>query len=463
MRGHILITFFTMAMVFALLSYHAIDPLQAQGMDIGGEVDVIDLPTSNITTQERGPGDIVYVGNNLSTGAGIMIFRRDNTGRLTEMPNSPVLTGGLGLFDIVGFNRTPTGIFGAVDIGPFKHDANLILNKDRTRLFVVNQGSDNLSVFNISDDGLTLTPVPGSPFATGHVPASIGLAAFDTVIVVNKNDDPGGQKQPGQHGSIQTYKMAADGSLSPVPGSLIELPGARCGEGVFCDQTTTPSQVLVSEDGKLAFVNDFFAGMIRPYVVQPDGRLKATKPFDVRSLGPDVLPISGRSFPFTLGLGLYPGKNILYAGLLFENKVAVFTFNPKNGKLKFQNTAPNGGSSVGWFTVRKDGKYMWTSNQVSNSVSTYDLSDPLKPVEVQVVQFTGCGEPSQVAMDPSENWIYFVNSAVTNKCSQKDPNTRSNMIHTLRLAPDGKMTQLIQPDVLMQLPLGERIQGIATK
>src|SRR5262249_39714518 len=153
-------------------------------------------------------------------------------------------------------------------------DSDLIFNEDKSRMFVVNQGSDNLSVFNVSSNGLTLTPVPGSPFKTGHIPASVGLAANNTVIVVNKNDDPGGQKMPGKQGSVMTFKMASNGSLTPVPNSEIMFPGARCNEGVFCNQTTTPSQVLVVPPGDLCFVNDFFAGMIRPFKVNADGTLK---------------------------------------------------------------------------------------------------------------------------------------------------------------------------------------------
>jgi len=420
---------------------------------------------NNAFAQTTGPGNLVYVGDNLSTGAGIKIFRRDDNGALTELPNSPVPTGGKGMFDVTGFNRMPTGIFAATDIGPFEHDGNMILNADRSRLFIVNQGSDDLSVFDVSADGLKLTPVPGSPFKTGRVPSSVGLAAFDTVIVVNKNDPAGNPKPMGAQGSIMTFKMAANGTLTPVPNSEIKLPGARGGEGVIANQTSTPSQVLVAPDGKVCFVNDFFAGMIRPYKVLPDGTLKASPAFDLRSLGEDITPANGKTFPFTLGLGIWPGagKNILYTGILFENKVGVLTFSPKSGKLKFVTTAVNGGSTVCWFAFRKDGRYMWTTNQASNSVSTYDLADPLKPVEIQVVQFQGCGEPAQVSTSPDQTWIHYVNSAVTNKCNQKDETTKSNMVHTLKIAPDGILTELTQPRVMTELPLGERIEGVVTK
>jgi len=446
-------------------SKQSVEPEYVDDDEFDGSVQDVDRAIEPL--QSTGPNNLVYVGDNVSTGAGIKIFRRDNMGVLTEMPNSPVPTGGKGMFDVTGFNRMPTGIFAATDIGPFEHDGNMIITPDRSRIFIVNQGSDDLSVFDVSADGLTLTPVPGSPFKTGRVPSSVALAAFDTVVVVNKNDPAGNPKPMGNQGSLITYKMAANGSLTPVPNSEIKLPSARGGEGVIANQSSTPSQVIPSQDGKVVFVNDFFGGMIRPYKVLPDGHLQATKPFDIRSLGFDVLPANGKTFPFSLGIGIHPLKNILYTGLLFENKVAVFTFSPKSGKMKFQGTATNGGSTVCWFTFRKDGEYVWTTNQASNSVSVYDLDDPLKPVEIQVVQFQGCGEPAQVTTSPDQNWIYYVNSAVTNKCSQKDPDTRSNMVHTLKIttsgADEGKFNELTQPRVMTELPLGERIEGVVTK
>src|SRR5262249_6555656 len=158
---------------------------------------------------------------------------------------------------------------------------------------------------------------------------------------------------------------------------------------------------------------------------------KATKPFDIRSLGEAILPTNGKTFPFPLNLGLHPNKNIIYTGLPFENEVGVFSFNPKSGKLKFLRAVPNGGLTVCWFYVRDAGGFMYTSNQVSNSVSAYDLSDPTTPKEVQLVQFTECGEPAQVEASPGEKFIHFVIAAATNRCPQNDPTVETNYVHTL--------------------------------
>lgn len=480
MKGQRLVTFMMFLAVFVGISFVAFNQqAQAQkqkqaqttqtqttedyiGIDEDeGEIPLVDVERPPVFQQTTDPGNLVYVQDNISTGSGIMIFRRENA-TLTMLKTVP--TGGKGMFDVTGFNRTPTGIFAAVDIGPFEHDGIIMMNRERTRLFSCNQGSDDLSVFDISPDGLNLTPVPGSPFKTGRIPSSVALAGanFDIVVVVNKNDPAGNPKPQGLQGSVMTYKMAPNGSLTPIPNSEIKFPGARCDEGVICNQSTTPSQVLPTADGKVVFVNDFFGGFIRPFRVNPDGTLKPSPVFDLRTT--NELNANKGNFPFTLGLGLHPVKNVLYTGLLFEDKIGVLRYSPKTGKLTFVRSAPNGGSTVCWFSLRNDGRYMWTSNQAANSINTYDLADPETPIPVQLIKFQGCGEPSHVITAPKQDWIYYVNSAVTNKCSQKDPNTRSNMVHTLQINQDnGQLTEVKQPDVMTFLPLGERIQGVASK
>src|SRR5438128_2124454 len=121
MKGRILVSFIMVTMAMVLLSFKPIAKPRAQSSE-----------PANVVNPAAGSSDLIYVGDNVSTGAGVRIFRRDNQGVLTEMPNSPFSTGGKGLFDILGFNRAPAGVFAQVDIGPYELDSNLILNADKT-------------------------------------------------------------------------------------------------------------------------------------------------------------------------------------------------------------------------------------------------------------------------------------------------------------------------------------------
>ena len=106
----------------------------------------------------------------------------------------------------IGGNLTPlpgspfaTGGAGyATDIdlphfGLFDLDQNIIANPGGTLLFSTNGGSDTIAVFNIQSDG-GLIPVEGSPFPSGGKnPVNLGLAG-QYLFVVNKNEDPKQQR-----------------------------------------------------------------------------------------------------------------------------------------------------------------------------------------------------------------------------------------------------------------------------
>jgi hypothetical protein len=74
-------------------------------------------------------------------------------------------------------------------LGPFDSDQNLITNPEHTLLFAVNSGSNTISVFHIAGDG-SLNPAQGSPFSSNGInPVSVGYEN-GILVVVNKHQDP---------------------------------------------------------------------------------------------------------------------------------------------------------------------------------------------------------------------------------------------------------------------------------
>jgi len=87
---------------------------------------------------------------------------------------------------------------------------------DRGALYVLNQGSNSISGFNITDTSGHMSAVPGSPFATQANPQALAVVTGGTsptniatfVYVAN-----------GALGSISAFKANADGSLTEIAGS----------------------------------------------------------------------------------------------------------------------------------------------------------------------------------------------------------------------------------------------------
>src|SRR5262249_5371958 len=108
-------------------------------------------------------GNFVYINNNpgtVSTPAPntVSAFSVSPTGVLTPVPGSPFSTGGTG---------TGAGVF-AGDRAAICMVGN--------RLYVANQGSNNVSGFDINPTTGALTPILGSPFATFGSAGGFGIS-----------------------------------------------------------------------------------------------------------------------------------------------------------------------------------------------------------------------------------------------------------------------------------------------
>ena len=97
-------------------------------------------------------------------------------------------------------------------------------------VYVATSLSNNVSAYRIGFNG-ALTPVPGSPFATGLAPVSIAIApAARYAYVASKISN-----------NVSAYSISSNGALTPVPGSPFPA-----GIG--------PISVAVDPTGKFAYV-----------------------------------------------------------------------------------------------------------------------------------------------------------------------------------------------------------------
>lgn len=378
---------------------------------------------------------VVYVLNNdpVAGHNAVLGYRRGDDGSLTPLPGSPFLTGGTGV-------ANPTQMLGPDDV-----DRPLIATRNRNRLFAVNPGSNTIAAFDVHTDG-SLSPVAGSPFPSGGIePGSLGLSA-DRLYVVNTAQNP---TQPGDALPNYTgFSFGASGALAPIPNSTVTtVRGAA------------PSIALVSPSRRLLFGADFLA----PVTPSHQGGLRGFSIGESGALTP--APGTPQNIPgeptmrAVLGLATHPTRNVLYVGFVQQSKLGVYTFDERSGALTFHGTAENSGKAICWMVTNRSGSALYTSNTADNSVSVYDLTNPLEPRERQHLLlkargplYTGPtgGPPSptsealQLALDPEEAHLYVVSQHTNPDFSA--PN--GNKLHVLTVSADGLLSEPHDPLVL---------------
>lgn len=388
--------------------------------------------------------DVLYVqSNDRRPGRNsVLAYARAADGSLAPLAGSPFLIGGTG-------HNNPT----AGKLGPNDNDQPMVATTDRRRMFAVNAGSNTIAVLNIGSDG-SLTPVAGSPFPSGgRNPVSVEIAG-NRLYVVNKNEDSD-QLPNNDLPNYTGFTIGSDGRLTPIPNSTV--PVIKGG---------SPTQVLASRDGRLIFGADFLApvaqpgiGSLRSFRLATDGTLTSA-PGSPMALpaGPNPPP------PLPLGLWLHPTQDILYAGFVTRSQLGVYTYDATSGALTFAAAVPNSGKEICWVRTNASGTRLYTVNNIDASVSFYDNSNPLRPLERQKLVLKELGPmflndrgpdsfmqvtstPFQPALDPSERFLYVV--------SQRSDATHpavveGNKLHTLAVAADGTVSQ---PGAPLDLPV----------
>jgi 6-phosphogluconolactonase len=268
------------------------------------------------------PGMVFILGNQ-AEGNDVLAFTRDEAGALTELGSYP--TGGLGTGEGLG------------------SQAAIVVSEDRSHLFAVNSGSDEISSFRIHPDHLALVDVVGSG---GALPISVA-ARGDRLYVLNADGA----------GSVTGFSVD-DGTLTAIEGATRPLSQAQ---GV-----TDPAQLALSPDGSLLVVTEKATNRLTTYAVADDG-----------TLGEPVVTDSSGDTPF--GFAFTPSGAVIVseAGGGPDGTSAVTSYQPaEDGTLAVvSGSVPNGQNAACWIALARDGTYAYSTNAQSNTVSGYGVTD----------------------------------------------------------------------------------------
>jgi 6-phosphogluconolactonase (cycloisomerase 2 family) len=375
------------------------------------------------------PADTIYLESN--SAAGNLIFTY--TFNFTSAPvlKSTTSAGGIGVFD------------STFALGPFDSDQNLVENASGTLLFAVNSGSNTIAVFNIDADG-SLRAVTGSPFPSGGSdPVSVGVKG-DTLVVVNKDQDPAqaGTAAGAVLPNYTTFNVSPSGQLTPVPNSTVPVALG-----------SSPSQALIASQGDVVFGADFLGGLLQSFKLDENGALDQNLP---TALPNSIFTgLTGGHLP--LGMRTHPFLPILYVDITPVSKVAVYTYDPQ-GRLNFVRAVGDAGAAPCWAVVNHAGTYLYATNTGDNSIEVYSLADPLNPTEVQhfVMDSNNGGAVFSTVIDRSDNWLY-----VSSEQSSASASVAANAFHTLKIGDDGMLSEPFAPTALpVTSTPAVRVQGI---
>ena len=132
----------------------------------------------------------------------------------------------------------------------------VLLNPTGTNLIGVRVATSLIDSFRVGDDG-RLTPAAGSPFvAQGPGPFGSAFApnAPRHLYVSNAHGGAG-------NGTVSAFQAGRDGTLSSI------------GDSPFADHQTAPCWVAISPDGAFLFADNTASGSISRYRIAPDGGL----------------------------------------------------------------------------------------------------------------------------------------------------------------------------------------------
>jgi 6-phosphogluconolactonase (cycloisomerase 2 family) len=347
------------------------------------------------TTLGAQPTSYIYVESNISSVANqnsVFGFANDGAGNLTPLSGSPFLTSGTGV----------------AEMGAVNADQEVVANAAGTALYAVNGHTNTIAGFAIHRDG-TLTTIAGSPYPSGgQDPVSIGLAG-KFLAVANKNLDPN-QNNSGHVPNYTTFSVQGDGSLIMNVGGTHNLT-----------KNSGPSQALVLGSHHVMFGLEMLTSRIASFRYDKTGLLTELN---------SVTPPDGNAF---LGEIAHPSLPALYAALPVTDQMAVYKFN-NSGVMSHILTLANPGGEICWLTMNADGTRLYTGESLTDTLTVYDTTNALNPVQIQHVTLSATDGPViNIQVDPTGDFLYAL---------------AGHGIHTFNVDTDGMLTETVDPVVI---------------
>jgi len=264
-----------------------------------------------------GPGH-VYTMTNAAAGNDVLVYERGAHGALSLAQTVP--TAGLGTGAGLGSQGSVT------------------LSQDGRWLFVVNGGSGTVSTFSVGGKALTLaSTVPGG----GALPVSV--TEFDGIVYVLNG---------GANGNVTGFRNK-DGRLVPLSDGVRPLSDPS---------DVGPAEALFDRLGRTLAVSEKVTNRITTYAAHADG-----------SLGQPVVNPSAGVTPFGF---VFDVSDHLLSSEAGSSSLSSYKLvgQPATTARVISGAVPNFQAAACWAAVTPDGRFAFTANAATPSISTYDVA-----------------------------------------------------------------------------------------
>src|SRR5215467_11382016 len=319
------------------------------------------VPTASAQSQEG----TVYVASNEATGNRVLQFLRDENGVLTL--GSSFNTGGLG-----------TG-------GGLGNQGGVVLTDDDQWLLVVNAGSNDISVFAVDSDASSLRLVDRKA-SGGQRPISIA-SKHGFVYILNAGGAVGAAD------NISGFRLTGQGQLTPIPSSTSPLSVANAG----------PAEVHFGLDADKLFVTEKNTNRIDAFQLDEVGAIRSSQTFSSTGVTPFGFSVS-RIADAILVSNAAGGA---------ANASSLTSYRFDDGTLSvLAGPAPTNQSAACWVVTTRSGRFAYTTNTGSGSVSGYSIVANGAPTLLNsdgITAVTGKG-PIDAGFSFGDDFLFVLNS-----------------------------------------------------
>jgi 6-phosphogluconolactonase len=315
-----------------------------------------------------------YAASNYGETAGY-VYVLDNTPKINTISTLKQTANGTLTFE----RTTPIGGQGS---GSTLHSqGSLQISADRHWLFAVDAGSNQISAIAIGKDG-TLTPK--SVVSSGGVDPVSLTSTSNYLYAVNDGDAT-------TPGNVAGFAILPGGKLKSLASATQPLSAAN----------PAPGEISANPQGTGLIVTEKTTNVIDSYHIRYDGNLST----------PTFTPATGNT-PY--GFAFSPVKPSLFVvsdasdGALTAYHLHHGTVSVADGPVADQQAA------ACWVVVTNDGRFTYTANAVSNSVSGYSLSNKGTLTLLSTSSTGAASAPTETALSSTNHYLYTLDTGTLN-------------------------------------------------